>query len=61
VTTYVHNNAYKKARLPECFERNAEGMNGPISRASHIMPRPDICAQQRVQEGRAARVLWAER
>jgi len=26
VTTFVHNNAYKPAELPECFERNAEGM-----------------------------------
>jgi len=26
VTTYVHNNAYTEAELPECFERNAEGM-----------------------------------
>eukprot|EP00325_Prymnesiales_sp_UTEX-LB-985_P009956 CAMPEP_0174701018 /NCGR_PEP_ID=MMETSP1094-20130205/5787_1 /TAXON_ID=156173 /ORGANISM="Chrysochromulina brevifilum, Strain UTEX LB 985" /LENGTH=384 /DNA_ID=CAMNT_0015898597 /DNA_START=77 /DNA_END=1231 /DNA_ORIENTATION=+ len=25
-TTYVHNNAYKEEELPECFERNAEGM-----------------------------------
>ena len=25
-TTYVHNNAYKPEELPECFERNAEGM-----------------------------------
>jgi len=25
-TTYVHNNAYKEDELPECFERNAEGM-----------------------------------
>jgi predicted dehydrogenase len=25
-TTFVHNNAYKKEELPECFERNAEGM-----------------------------------
>ena len=25
VTTYVHNNAYTEAELPECFERNAEG------------------------------------
>jgi len=25
-TTYVHNNAYKQEELPECFERNAEGM-----------------------------------
>ncbi len=25
-TTYVHNNAYKTEELPECFERNAEGM-----------------------------------
>eukprot|EP00316_Scyphosphaera_apsteinii_P021067 CAMPEP_0119309510 /NCGR_PEP_ID=MMETSP1333-20130426/15807_1 /TAXON_ID=418940 /ORGANISM="Scyphosphaera apsteinii, Strain RCC1455" /LENGTH=370 /DNA_ID=CAMNT_0007313499 /DNA_START=122 /DNA_END=1234 /DNA_ORIENTATION=- len=25
-TTYVHNNAYKPDELPECFERNAEGM-----------------------------------
>jgi len=26
VTTYVHNNAYREEELPECFERNAEGM-----------------------------------
>jgi len=26
VTSYVHNNAYTEAELPECFERNAEGM-----------------------------------
>ncbi len=25
-TTYVHNNAYKPEELPECFERNAEGL-----------------------------------
>jgi len=25
-TTYVHNNAYTTDELPECFERNAEGM-----------------------------------
>ena len=25
-TTFVHNNAYKEDELPECFERNAEGM-----------------------------------
>lgn len=25
-TTYVHNNAYTEEELPECFERNAEGM-----------------------------------
>jgi len=25
-TTYVHNNAYTVDQLPECFERNAEGM-----------------------------------
>ena len=25
-TTFVHNNAYKEEELPECFERNAEGM-----------------------------------
>jgi len=25
-TTYVHNNAYTPDQLPECFERNAEGM-----------------------------------
>mmetsp|Transcript_27254 Transcript_27254/g.87531 ORF Transcript_27254/g.87531 Transcript_27254/m.87531 type:complete len:414 (+) Transcript_27254:39-1280(+) len=25
-TTYYHNNAYKPDELPECFERNAEGM-----------------------------------
>ncbi|KAL1529231.1 hypothetical protein AB1Y20_000186 [Prymnesium parvum] len=25
-TTYVHNNAYNEDELPECFERNAEGM-----------------------------------
>mmetsp|Transcript_112564 Transcript_112564/g.183514 ORF Transcript_112564/g.183514 Transcript_112564/m.183514 type:complete len:450 (+) Transcript_112564:78-1427(+) len=25
-TTFIHNNAYKEAELPECFERNAEGM-----------------------------------
>jgi len=25
-TTYVHNNAYTTEQLPECFERNAEGM-----------------------------------
>merc|ERR1711988_1340518 len=25
-TTYYHNNAYKPDGLPECFERNAEGM-----------------------------------
>jgi len=25
-TTYIHNNAYKEDELPECFERNAEGM-----------------------------------
>jgi len=25
-TTYVHNTAYKEDELPECFERNAEGM-----------------------------------
>uniref|UniRef100_A0A7S0J822 Gfo/Idh/MocA-like oxidoreductase N-terminal domain-containing protein n=1 Tax=Calcidiscus leptoporus TaxID=127549 RepID=A0A7S0J822_9EUKA len=25
-TTYVHNNAYTIDQLPECFERNAEGM-----------------------------------
>jgi len=24
--TFIHNNAYKEAELPECFERNAEGM-----------------------------------
>jgi hypothetical protein len=26
VTTYVHNNAYTEAELPECFERNSEGL-----------------------------------
>ena len=26
VTTFVHNNAYKREELPECFERNSEGM-----------------------------------
>mmetsp|Transcript_3402 Transcript_3402/g.4788 ORF Transcript_3402/g.4788 Transcript_3402/m.4788 type:complete len:376 (+) Transcript_3402:170-1297(+) len=25
-TTFIHNNAYKPEELPECFERNAEGM-----------------------------------
>jgi len=25
-TTFIHNNAYKEEELPECFERNAEGM-----------------------------------
>lgn len=40
ITTYVHNNAYKKSELPECFERNAEGMKGPIPRTSHIVPPP---------------------
>jgi predicted dehydrogenase len=25
-TMFVHNNAYKEEELPECFERNAEGM-----------------------------------
>jgi len=25
-TTYIHNNAYTEAELPECFERNAEGL-----------------------------------
>jgi len=25
-TAFYHNNAYKKEELPECFERNAEGM-----------------------------------
>ena len=25
-TTYVHNNAYKADELPECFERNSEGL-----------------------------------
>jgi hypothetical protein len=25
-TAFYHNNAYQKAELPECFERNAEGM-----------------------------------
>merc|ERR1719316_162015 len=24
--TFIHNNAYKEEELPECFERNAEGM-----------------------------------
>ena len=26
VTTYVHNNAYTEEELPECFERNSEGL-----------------------------------
>mmetsp|Transcript_19877 Transcript_19877/g.26213 ORF Transcript_19877/g.26213 Transcript_19877/m.26213 type:complete len:388 (-) Transcript_19877:229-1392(-) len=26
VTTFIHNNAYKPEELPECFERNCEGM-----------------------------------
>eukprot|EP00968_Pinguiococcus_pyrenoidosus_P009466 scaffold735_cov255-Pinguiococcus_pyrenoidosus.AAC.26 len=25
-TTFIHNNAYKEEELPECFERNSEGM-----------------------------------
>ena len=33
VTTYVHNNAYTEAELPECFERNSEGLLKNMVRA----------------------------
>ena len=30
---YVHNNAYTEAELPECFERNSEGLLKNMVRA----------------------------